>query len=84
MKTAYYGFKVGQTCKTLVSYKGDNKETIPENTKFVIIGFPCKVCKRDKTDKNKKGFLHDYFVYGHTVKNKNAIVRLNLNQIERA
>lgn len=63
MKTKYYGLERGQTVYLTESVVSEGK-TLPENLPFVIKSFPPKVRKGDKNDRNKKGYLRDYFVYG--------------------
>jgi hypothetical protein len=88
-RTSYYGLKIGQVVK-LKEDATDYDRVIPAGTEVKISAFPAKVVKRDKTDRNKNGYIRDCFVCADTVKDNfdlgygrtgKLTARVNLNRI---
>jgi hypothetical protein len=74
-KTSYEGIKAGDTL-ILNTSEVHEGHLIERGTEFTVSCFPPKVSKRDRTDKNAKGYIREYFVVGTTASGKT--VRTNL------
>jgi len=79
-KLSYEGIKAGDTLILNESSLHEGR-LLDRGTEFTVISFPDKVSKRDGSDKNKNGFIRDYFVYGKTNDNHSHSVRVTLNKV---